>query len=377
MNPCVRYAYDDIALPQSGHRTWNDELDTAMNTNSAGLRSRQLFVYGLEEIRHSITPGTSRQDVLMNRACNYGTLQPADRDSRAVPETRSFIPDGGTFGARALPGLLLAAALWLTAADTSGQGLRGRVVDEAGLAPVAQAQLEVVSADGRWQGSTQSDSAGLFRIVVPRADVYRVSVTHVAYVPWTSDTLRVGTAEMLLVEVRLGRTAIPLQPIVITARGHPRLAEFDERRLGRTFGRFLTREEVEARGSNRTSELLRTMPGILVQGVTRRGRTGPTGNLIVMRGGVGTCLASIFIDGVSTRQYPESTIDDMLSPGQIEGVEVYTSASAAPARYNEGTGCGVVLFWTRTGYDEEGRPWNWKLLAAAAAAVGLIFLVVR
>jgi hypothetical protein len=313
----------------------------------------------------------------MNRACNYGTLLTADRDSRTVPARSLFVPDRGTFCAGALPAFLLAAVLALAPADASGQGLRGRVVDEAGLAPVRQAQLEVESADGRWRGSTQSDSSGLFRIVVPRAAVYRVTVTHVAFLPWTSDTLRVGTAEMLLVEVRLGRTAIPLQPIVITARGHPRLAEFDERRLGRTFGRFLTREEVESRGSNRTSELLRTMPGILVQGVTRRGRTGPTGNLVVMRGGVGTCLASIFIDGVSTRQYPESTIDDMLSPSQIEGVEVYTSASSAPARYNEGTGCGVVLFWTRTGYDEEGRPWNWKLLGAAAAALGVIFLVVR
>lgn len=301
---------------------------------------------------------------------NYGTSQSALCDKLSVPHIRRFTPEG------AAP-LVAAALLVLAPQILAGQGLRGRVVDEAGLAPVAQAQLEVASVDGRWRGSTATDTAGLFRVEVPRAALYRLTVTHVAFRPYTSDTLRIGTGEMLNVEVRLGQTTIPLQPLVITGRRDPRLAEFDERRLGSTFGRFITREEINARGTNRTTELLRMVPGVHLQRGAQRGGMAASGNLIGMRGGLGLCSPSIFIDGVAVRQYAENTVDDMLSPGQIEGVEVYTSAVAAPARYNEGTGCGVVLFWTRTGHGDEGRPWNWKRLAAAAGALTLIFILVR
>jgi len=310
--------------------------------------------------------------VLISGVTIYRTHQPANRDSGSVPARKPFIPDLSTRRGLAA----CACALLCQAAAVEAQGVHGRVFDEA-RAPVHQAQVELVAADGRWSGRALTDTAGAFRIEAPRAALYRVTVTHVAFQPWTSDTLRVGSAEMLGLEVRIGRTAIPLEPLVITARGHPRLAEFDERRLNRTFGRFLTREEIDARGTNRTSELLRTVPGVQLVPVVRRGRNNAAGNMIAMRGGLGQCSPSIFIDGVSTRQYQDSTIDDMLAPSQIEGVEVYTSASTAPSRYNEGTGCGVVLFWTRPGDPTGGSPWSWKRIVAGLAAIGIVVLLVR
>lgn len=306
--------------------------------------------------------------MLIYGVCNSRTHEPADRDSRLVPALRRFVPPRA---------IRCACLLLLLAAPAAGQGIRGRVLEDGGRSAVREAEVEIVSADGRWSGSGVTDSTGFFRVQTPRADVYRITVRHVAYQPWTSDTIRLGTAETVSLEIRLGRTALPIEPLVVTARSHPRLAEFDERRLNRTFGRFLTREDIEARGTNRTSELFRTIPGIQLVPVVRRNRTTSSGNMVAMRGGLGTCSPSIFIDGLSARQYPESTIDDMLSPSHIEGVEVYTSATTAPPRYNEGTGCGVILFWTRAGTDEDGRPWNWKRVAAGVAALGLIILLVR
>ena len=102
-----------------------------------------------------------------------------------------------------------------------------------------------------------------------------------------------------------------------------------------------------------------------------RGRAR-TRYLIRMRGAGETCEPAIYIDGQSVRQLPESTIDDLLEPSVIEGVEVYTSTASAPARYAQHGSCGVVLFWTGTG-QVEGKKWSWKqIIGGAAVAIALI-----
>jgi hypothetical protein len=68
-------------------------------------------------------------------------------------------------------------------------------------------------------------------------------------------------------------------------------------------------------------------------------------------------------------------LDDFLTPERIEGVEVYTSFSTAPAEFIYGT-CGVILFWTRPGGREGGDPWSWrKVLIGLGVAVGLILWI--
>jgi hypothetical protein len=267
---------------------------------------------------------------------------------------------------------LLAAGLAVLAPlPAEAQVLRGVVVEAESRAPVVDAEVELLSVRDRERLRASTDSLGVFTISAPRAGSYTVQIRHPAYVTYEADSVQVRAGETVSIEVRLGRSVIPLEPLVVTARTAARMAGFDERRRSGGFGRFLTREEIEARSATATTDLLRGMAGVAIRPVPRR----ITRAMITMQGSPGSCLPALWIDGVFVEQYPESTIDDLLTPGSIEAVEVYTAFSAAPAQFVRGS-CGVILFWTRRGSSADGEPWRWKrMLVGVGAAVILILLI--
>lgn len=273
-----------------------------------------------------------------------------------------------------VPLLLAGLQLGAGAGVSRAQAVRGIVIEVGTRGPVSAAEVVVLDASSREQGRALTDSVGGFRIRVPGEGRYAVRVTHAAYMTYLSDGFGVGAAETVSVEVRLGQAVVPLDPLVVTARSSTRLAEFHERRTTNAFGRFITREDIERRASPRTTDLLRGMPGVSITPVRVRGRTS---NLISMRGTMGGCEPAIYVDGLPVRQNVQSTMDEILPPDVIAGVEVYTSSAGAPARFTNPTGCGTILFWTRTGDEAEGRRLTWTRAAVGVAALGLILLLVR
>ena len=279
-----------------------------------------------------------------------------------------------------LPLAVLLTPLASVVPAAEAQVIQGIVVEaEAGptpagmaaRAPVAGATVELLTEGGGGGGpGTTTDSLGRFSLRVPGAGRYGLRVSHPGHRPFQTDSVEVGRGETVSVEVRLGRNVIPLEPLVVTARIPADITGFHRRRLGGGFGTFMTREEIEARAPGRTTELLRGMPGVTIR--FERWGVGPT---IEMRGGFGTCEPAIFVDGVLAPQYRGSRLDDFLTPDRIEGVEVYSSFSAAPVQYLAGT-CGVILFWTRRGDRGNGEPWHWKrVLIGLGAAVALILWI--
>jgi hypothetical protein len=269
--------------------------------------------------------------------------------------------------------LLLAAAVALiTSPPAAAQVVRGLVVEADTRTPVAGAEVELRTARQRDTARGTTDSLGVFRIVPPRAGAYAVHVHHAAYVTFDGDSVHIGTGETVSIEVRLGRSVIPLDPLLVTARNAGHMAGFDERRRAGGFGRYLTREQIEGRGADRTTELLRGMPGVTLDRI--RGR--PSKSLIRMQSGLGGCLPAVWVDGVQVQQLPENSLDDLLVPGMVEAVEVYTSFSAAPAQFVSGV-CGVVIFWTRRGSAEDGEPWRWKRMLAGVGAALIVILLIR
>lgn len=267
--------------------------------------------------------------------------------------------------------VLLAAAASVAPAAAGAQIIRGVVLDAAERSPIRGATIELVGAL-RPEARARSDSTGAFTLEAPHAGVWLVRATHASYVASAGDSVRVGAGETIDVELRLGREVIPLDPLIVMARSTGPFAEFEERRRRGSSGRFFTRSQIEARGVGRTSDLLRGVPGVTLAPI--RGR--PHRVLVRMQGSLGVCEPALWIDGVQVPQMPESTLDEMLSPGSIEGVEIYNSFSAAPPQYISGT-CGVLLFWTRRGEEREGEPWRWKRVLAGAGAALVIFLLVR
>lgn len=264
--------------------------------------------------------------------------------------------------------MLVLAGVLVHATSAEAQRIRGQALEDESRMPIAGAMVELFGEDSVRLATAQTDSAGAFVLLPGRYGDFVVRVTHFAYLPMDSAALTVRPGETVVIELRMATRAIPLEPLVVTSRGDPRLRGFHERMRRPGFGRFVTREDIERRPGARTTDLLRGIPGIQLVPTN----TG-IGNVITMRGGgaSGRCLPAIFIDGTPAAQYADATIDAFLMPEMLEGVEVYSGITAPAALYSN-SGCGVVAFWTRR---DGGRPFSWRRIFTAAGFVGAVIAV--
>jgi hypothetical protein len=258
------------------------------------------------------------------------------------------------------------------AGGTQGQTFRGTVVDAATRSPIAGTIIQAQSSRGNQPISTTSDSTGTFALSVPAAGLYTVAAAHIGYLPHRGDTIRIADAETIGLRIELDRNVLPLRPVVVTERVSWMPAGFEQRRSA-GFGRFLTRTDIEKRRGFQTTDILRGMTGIVLT-PARRGQ--PAGSILQMRGPGGLCQPAVWIDGLQLSDGGQS-VDQVLTPGVLEAIEVYNSTANAPLQYRTGS-CGVVLFWTRHGApdDREKTRW-WKLAAGAAAGLGLVLLLIK
>lgn len=260
----------------------------------------------------------------------------------------------------------------LGAEDALAQTFRGTVVDAATRSPIAGTIIQVRSDRGNQPRRTTTDSAGAFALTMPAAGLYTVMATRIGYLQHRGDTVRIRDSETVGLRIELDRNVVPLQPVVVTERLSGLPDGFEQRRSA-GFGRFLTRTDIENRRGSRTTDLVRGMPGIQLTPV-RRGRGNS--NTLMMRGPAGLCSPAVWIDGLPIVDGGQS-LDEILTPGVLEAVEVYNSTSNAPIQYRTGN-CGVVLFWTKRGPSEDRvRTRWWKLAIGAAAGLGLVLLLMK
>jgi hypothetical protein len=228
----------------------------------------------------------------------------------------------------------------------AGQVLRGRVMDATTEAPIQGATMALLDDDSaRVVATAATDSVGYFLVAAEAAGAYRLRAQRIGYPTTTSTPLRVSTGDTLEVEFRVSAAAVLLDPVVVTARRRPPppiIVDFYERAQRSIFGTFITRAEVEELHPIRTTDLLRRIPGVQVVPLYLGG-----GSAVLMRGG---CRPRVVVDGVRVRDV--RSIDDLVQPLELEGLEVYRSSSQVPVQYG-GLGvpgeCGAVIIWTRRG----------------------------
>jgi TonB family protein len=182
-----------------------------------------------------------------------------------------------------------------------------------------------------------SDS-GAFRIPsIPRGPA-TVAVRRIGFKPVSLDA-SLPAVEPLFILLDPGVQT--LSAVVVKDRqriyeGH--LADFNRRRdMG--FGRFITRSDIDARNAMRTSDMLRTIPGIQVTG-------NAMGSSISMRGAA--CQPLVWIDGTPALSGPLDV--DIFSPFTLDGIEVYKGVSEVPVELRGPRGeerCGVIAIWSR------------------------------
>src|SRR5687768_3661651 len=257
---------------------------------------------------------------------------------------------------RGLRGWAVAIATAAAAPSTADaqRFFHGRVTDAETTAPIAFAIVSLV-AEGETRDAARqtTDSAGRYRLQVPRAGRYAIHVRRVGFAPERTSAYDLGRAEERLVDFVMTRVAGSLDTVVIaeeTVRHSFLLDGFMARRaLG--VGTFFDREALEARGFPPMATLLREVPGLRVASST--GRT----SVRLSRGGTlspqtSQCVPGIILDGVGVTRSddsPESTsgLLGSINGREVEGVEIYKSRSQVPAEFaGPEARCGAILIWT-------------------------------
>jgi hypothetical protein len=192
--------------------------------------------------------------------------------------------------------------------------------------------------------STRSNEQGQFRLSGLPAGTQSVEFREIGYSPKRYAVDLAPQRESKLSAV-LDEHATVLKEIEVTARKGSDIPGFDERRKN-GFGTYLTREDIEKRGSINMTDLFRQIPGVQVlwdgsEYVVQMARAAAMGT---------SCPVQWFIDG-SPFLVSGDDMDQVLRPEDIDAIEVYKSATDTPVQFQTAgnAACGTIVVWTRRG----------------------------
>jgi hypothetical protein len=237
--------------------------------------------------------------------------------------------------------------------------------DTVGLSGVS---ITLKDQGGATLAQVQGDDLGYFQIPLEKEGRYLLELGRIGLRTLTAP-VAVGSREIVEVEIRMAAEAIPLEPLVVTARRPIRAGSLDEyydrmeRNRRRGVGVFITREEVENTPSANTTLLLASTPRLYLQ---------PTDNSdwgVRMRYQGDYCTPDYYLDGLLTSWERLPPLQD------IEGVEIYRGWGESVDGYWPSR-CGAVYMWRK---EDWGRPFGWQGvfiaggLASLAVALALIF----
>jgi hypothetical protein len=241
---------------------------------------------------------------------------------------------------------LIATLLCLAGMTTLGaQQVDGRLLQTNSNRPVPAATIILLRNDNSQAGqAVRSGADGNFVIVAPAPGAYRLRADLPGYRTAISPGMDLQGGDRVALVWRVVPDTQQLRPVQITSSNRlssGRVGGFYDRMQRHGFGTFITRDQIEKRHPVWVSDLLRTTPGLVVE-------PKPTGVGFDVRTTEG-CRPEVFVDGVHYPLYFES-VDDVVHPDEIEGIEVYAHAAEVPAEYHvPGSPCGVIAIWTRTG----------------------------
>lgn len=255
---------------------------------------------------------------------------------------------------RAAVALLLLAA----ARPLSAQVLRGKVVDAVSGEPVAQAAVSARGADNAEAGRARTGADGSFYLQFGSPVTVRLQAERAGYRATLTEALPVAQSETVYVEVRVSAAPLQIEPLRVTARVEPPRRRFLElngfyHRQREGFGAFLTREDLERYHSSNLAQALQRARGIAIhyQGAHQYAylaRNGPPHFVNVVRGPpVNACIPRVYLDGSRITYDAQNDINSIVSPEQVEAIEVYNTAGAPVEFVGSNTGCGIILIWTR------------------------------
>ncbi len=236
--------------------------------------------------------------------------------------------------------------VFLGASPGQAQTVAGVLLDDATMAPIGGAAVQLQDEEQNTVGAIMTDGEGRFRLRAPVPGRYRIVASRLGYETGESEYMDIQ-GDMINVSLLLPSRPIQLDEIGVEVEAQrwrveqpPSIWPFFERmERGRLFGmgRFMDREDLEVQGG-RIGDLFEVQ--LIYEGFRN-----------LTRGAVSLgqpCTNPVFyLDGMqisATRQ----SIDDYISVDELEGIEVYRRASEVPAIFGGSDAqCGVVALWTR------------------------------
>jgi len=227
--------------------------------------------------------------------------------------------------------------------------LEGRVLDDATESPVASARVVLFNRYWQFAARTVTDEAGRFRFERSGRGQYRLEVRAVGYLMAVTPLMWMVENGFAGLEVRLSPNAVllaPLEIVALTPLSTSGVLDNVEHRRTRGFGYQITREDIEERRPMRLSDILVTLPGVRVG----QGRGGAGARSISIGRALPGCQVQIFLDGTQVNRGGggDVLIDDLVSPLDVEVVEVFRGLGSIPPEFlTPEARCGVVAIWTR------------------------------
>ncbi|MDE2662627.1 MAG: carboxypeptidase-like regulatory domain-containing protein [Gemmatimonadota bacterium] len=233
-----------------------------------------------------------------------------------------------------------------------GQVRTGRLIGEVRDAltenPVAAA---AVSVQGRTE-MVETNRMGRFILSGVPVGVHELSVRHLGYTPLAHE---VTVSRGITTEVEIGLVPEPVEmaPIVATAPRSRRLEVkgFYERKYWGELvsgGMFFTVADIERRNPIQISHMIADAPGVRLDCGIRHRNCRILNTRGASRFQPGGCLMSIIIDDVRLRVRQGDTIDRLVKPSEVAGLEIYRGAASLPGEFSgSDSGCGVIAIWTK------------------------------
>jgi len=221
--------------------------------------------------------------------------------------------------------------------NVGGRELVGLVRGPKGE-PLEGASVEIPGA------AVRTDVRGSFRLFTADLDSVEITIRRIGY-SVASAMLHSRNHQWDTVMVEMEELPQRLAAAEVRAAAATRrngLRDFETRRA-QGHGQFYSREQIVARNTLRTSEVIREARGVRLVKL----RSGGYGARFASYSGKpGSCVPSLWLDGQLMR---DMEIDD-IPANQIEAIELYEAWASTPATFSRGVTlpCGTIVVWSRS-----------------------------
>lgn len=258
------------------------------------------------------------------------------------------------FGRRGYAGYVLATFLLgglILPRCGEAQTIMGSLLDAQTGQPILLGYVALLTEGGERIAWTLADEGGFFRLEAPDPGSFMLYGESLGYRSSVEGPILMGEDQIVPAEFRLDPMPVVLDSLRIVAQSKRyslvMAGFYDRQQAG--LGHFIGPEQIMDRFEARyISDFFWGVPGIRLM---PRDNMAGSGYVPMMRASAtlrGMCLPDVYLDGIP--QPGADELDNLIMPFDIEGIEVYRSASEVPPRYTTAAAnCGVILLWTRKG----------------------------